>query len=142
MKFKKAGIGEVFICRLDYDSDLHESIEKFVRKHKIKIAMFWAIGALRKARISFYDQEKKAYQDLAVDKTVEIVSCIGNITGFEGHPSIHAHISLADNKGKSYGGHLIRGCIIFSTELFIIELEGLYLERHYDPITGLNLLNL
>ena len=141
MKLSEAKIGRVFICSLDYDSDLYDSIEKLVQKHEIKNAWFWAIGALRKARISFYDQIKQEYQNLVVDKKLEIVSCTGNIAGLKDHRIIHAHVSLADSKGKSYGGHLISGCSIFATELFLIELNGLRLERLYDAITGLNLLN-
>lgn len=52
---------------------------------------------------------------------------------------IHAHIVLSDSKGRTFGGHLLPGTVVFAGEVFMLELPGIKLEREYDQETGLNL---
>ena len=73
---------------------------------------------------------------------MEILACIGNVSKLKGETLIHAHIVLGDSEGRAYGGHLERGTIIFSAEMFLVKLEGLTLNREYDEVTGLNLFKL
>ncbi|MFQ6127189.1 MAG: PPC domain-containing DNA-binding protein [Candidatus Heimdallarchaeota archaeon] len=130
------------MCRLNYESDLLDSIRRFADEKDVKFAVFFVLGAVEKARFSFYDQEKKRYLEDEIDEPMEVLSCIGNISKMKGETIVHGHIVLSNREGRSYGGHLRKGTIVFSAELFIMELERTVLEREYDEVTGLNLFKL
>jgi len=142
LSFVKAELGRVFVCRLAHDADLLTSIREFVEKESIRSGMFHLIGAVKNATVSFYDQQAKKYVDIPFDKPLEVLSCFGNVGKLEDKTVIHAHMTLSDSEGKTYGGHLSEGTTIFSAELILIELKGVNLEREYDPVTGLNLFKL
>jgi len=105
---------------------------------EIETAFISAIGALTRADLGYYDQTDREYHVTAVDGPVEIAACSGNISLLEGLPFVHAHAVLADGRGRSWAGHLVRGTI-FAAELYLQELYGLPLNRVPDPITGLKL---
>jgi len=142
MRFAEGTLGRFFVCRLDYESDLLDSIKRFADEKGVKVAVFFLLGAVKKARFSFYDQEEKKYVEDEIDEPMEVLSCIGNIARMKGETIVHGHTVLSNREGKSYGGHLINGTIVFSAELFIMELKGIVLEREYDKVTGLNLFKL
>jgi predicted DNA-binding protein with PD1-like motif len=70
---------------------------------------------------------------------LEIVSATGTL----GTAGLHIHVSVADQYGAVYGGHLLENCIVASTvELVIGDLSNHWsFERIYDPKTGYNELN-
>lgn len=131
--------GRRFMGRLSPGSDLLQSLQSFCRQRGIAVASFQLIGAVRSARIAFYDQRHKKYGELAIDRAMEIVSCSGNISLRDGQPFVHAHISLADEEGHSLGGHLLPGTIVFVAEVDVQELLGEPLVRTPDQETGLPL---
>jgi predicted DNA-binding protein with PD1-like motif len=55
---------------------------------------------------------------------------------------VHAHITLADDKGRVFGGHLASGTIIFACECVIEKFDGQAFRRIYDEETGLVLWDL
>jgi predicted DNA-binding protein with PD1-like motif len=130
---------KVFLARLPHDSDLLLSIKDVFKESGIQMGFFTAIGAVKTARVAFYDQTAKIYTDLIIDETAEILSCVGNISEVDGDISVHAHITLGLKDGTAKGGHLLEGTIIFASELFGIALDGQKLERRFDDITGLKL---
>ena len=67
------------------------------------------------------------------------MSCIGNVSLKDGKPFIHAHILLADEQGKTIGGHLFSETIIYAGEINLQELTGKPMKRTYDSNTGLML---
>ncbi|MBS7657747.1 MAG: DNA-binding protein [Candidatus Bathyarchaeia archaeon] len=125
------------IYKLDFNDDLLNAIKEAAEK--VDSGFFWVIGAVSKAKFSFYDQKKKVYREILIDKPLEITSCIGNIAEFNGKKIIHAHITFSDELGNAFGGHLIEGTKIFSAEMFLIEFKNFKLRRCFDQITGLNL---
>jgi len=131
--------GREFAGRLDHGSDLFLSLMRLVEEKDIKMGIVKVIGACKKAVVAVYDQEKKAYRTVALEKPMEILSCVGNISSFQGKPALHLHIVLGDYDGKAFGGHLMEGTEVFAAEFYIKELVGDPLERKYDEITGLNL---
>jgi predicted DNA-binding protein with PD1-like motif len=87
----------------------------------------------------FYDCEAQKYENFVFEKPMEVLSLVGNVSLKDGQPFIHAHITLSDEKGQSFGGHLMEGTIVFAAEFIIEELEGENLEREFDKTTGLAL---
>jgi predicted DNA-binding protein with PD1-like motif len=132
--------GRMFIGRFKYKEDLLESITNFCKKEDIKLGVFSIIGALTCCKLGYYNQEAKKYVECAnIDKRLEIASCTGNISLLNSEIFIHAHISVGDLTGTSYGGHLMPGAVIFVAEYYIKELKGELLHRAPDPDVGLNL---
>jgi predicted DNA-binding protein with PD1-like motif len=137
--FKKVESKELFMGRLDHGVDLLEEITDICQKNNIQLGRVEAIGAVQKARLAFYDQQTFEYQFFTIDKPLEIVKLMGNISLKDGNPFVHAHIALADKNGAVYGGHLASGTIIFACEIIIESMVGASFERKYDEETHLPL---
>jgi uncharacterized protein len=61
------------------------------------------------------------------------VSLVGTLS-FDG---CHLHVCLSDHTGSTIGGHLLEGCIIYTTAEVIIESNGEFIfERVQDKVTG------
>ena len=125
--------------RLPQGGDLINSIEEFCKKALVQMATFSVIGAVSSATIGAYDQKQQVYVTFKEEAPLEIVSCIGNVSLKDGKPFIHAHILLADEQGKTIGGHLFSETIIYAGEINLQELTGKPMERTYDNNTGLML---
>lgn len=138
--FTETKNGRSFLGRFEYGDDLLSVLTDFCNQNKISMGVFNLIGAVQKARMGFYKQEKKEYVDcINLDKKLEISACMGNISLKDNEIMVHAHISLSDYAGKTYGGHLRPGTIIFAAEFYIQELIGDQLVRGKDEKTGLPL---
>ncbi len=132
----------VIFARMYPGEDVLESIEAVAKKHGVKSGQLSLIGAVSKAKLGYFHREAVEYRDFTVDEDVEVVSCMGNIATHEGSLVVHAHMIVADEAGKCWGGHLLQGCEVSVTiELVIIETE-LQLIRKRDDKTGLNLLHI
>jgi len=124
--------------RLKHDSDMIESITQLARDQAMDAGSFTAIGALKRARLGYYDQRIHEYREISIDSPHEMASCTGNVSLKDGEAFIHAHVVLADEKGNTRAGHLLEG-IVFAAEVHLRTLEGPKLERKYDEVTGLSL---
>jgi len=131
--------GKVVMAGLPHDSDLLGAITDLARENNIEVGTIMAIGAVKKARIGYYDQSAREYREQDIEEPMEISSCLGNISLKDGEIFVHAHINLADREGRVMGGHLCAGTIVFAAECRITELKGESLKRSYDDITGLSL---
>ncbi len=138
MQLASYKLGRFFLCELKHNSSFVSSIINFAKKKRVKMAAFTLVGAVKRAKLAYYDQVTHEYQQIKLDKPLEIASCFGNLSLKDGKPFVHAHAVLADAAGKTYGGHLINATI-FAAELHLQELLGKKLEREYDQTTGLAL---
>jgi len=126
------------IVRLEHDADLVQSVTELARSKGIEAGSFTAIGALKRARLGYYDQKSHGYREMKIDTPHEMASCIGNVSLKDGKPFVHAHVVLADEMGNTKAGHLFEG-VVFAAEVHLHQLEGPRLERKYDEVTGLSL---
>ena len=134
----KYSAGKELIVRLEHDADLVQSITKLARSNGVEAGSLVAIGALKRARLGYYDQESHRYCEMKIDTPHEMASCTGNVSLKDGEPFVHVHVVLADETGNTKAGHLLEG-IVFAAEVHLHELEGPRLERKYDGATGLSL---
>lgn len=134
----KVKVGRSFLLRAEHDSDIIEYLTEYAKKNEITTASFTAIGALKSAKLGFYDQEKHEYSEMSLSAPQEIASCIGNISLKKGKPFTHAHAVLSDQNGNTRGGHLLAGKV-FAAEIHLFELTGAKLMRKNDLVTGLSL---
>ena len=131
--------GALFMGKLGHGTDLLEEITQVCKEYDIKLGRVEALGAVQKARIGYYDQQTKEYQYVTLDHHLEITHLAGNISLKDGEIMVHAHITLADDSGKAFGGHLAAGTVVFAGEFILQALQGEMFERELDPVTGLPL---
>ena len=130
--------GREVISSLEPDADLVLSMMELASREGIEAGTFTAIGALKRARLAYYDQCNRAYREIEIDSPHEMASCLGNISIKDGRPFAHVHVVLADEAGNTKAGHLSEG-IVFAAEVHLRSLEGPKLEREYDQASGLSL---
>ena len=135
-------VSRVVFARMESGEDIIRTIEKVAIEYGIKTGQLMLIGAISKAQLGYFERECNEYKKFSVEKDLEVVSCIGNISIHDNDVIIHAHMVAADENGTCYGGHLLQGCEVSVTiELAIFEFEKI-IKRSKDPSTGLNLMNL
>jgi len=137
--FEKAQPGTCLIGRAKHGADLLEELTAVCAENNITLGSVTAIGALQKARVGYYNQDTRSYEYLDLDRHLEITALVGNVSLKDDKPIIHAHVSLSDNEGRGFGGHLAPGTIVFACEFVIQSLEGAELCRGLDDETGLPL---
>ena len=142
MKKIESKLGRVIFARLLENEDLLEAISNTAKKTRITAGFFILIGTLKEAKLGFYRQGK--YEPIQIDEPVEIVSCMGNISFKEEKDLVvHAHVSVSDEKGQVFGGHVLPGCIVAATaELMLVEAVDVKLQRKFDEKTKLFLWSL
>lgn len=120
---------KVFALRLRPGQDLRQQIELFVKAKHIRAGfIITTVGSLRQAAIRLADQPSAT----SFDGKFEIVSLVGTL----GQDGVHLHLAISDNTGKTIGGHLVEGCLIYTTaEIVIGDAQGLVFTREKDSET-------
>jgi len=121
---------KVFAIRLKPNQDLRKSLKEFTVQQDIKAGfILTAIGSLKQATIRFANQNNST----VLNDKFEILALNGTIAT----TGIHLHIAISDKQGKTIGGHLDNGCIIYTTaEIVIGESENFTFLRTLDEQTG------
>lgn len=120
--------------------DALESIQAFADRHHLDGASFYALGAFRQSTIAYWNWETKTYEHIEVADQVEVLSMLGNVATSSDGRRLHAHVVLGRRGGSTIGGHLIRGTVRPTLEIFFAD-AGTKLTRRKDPETGLWLLD-
>lgn len=139
MKAYRYAPGTTHLLRLETGSDLYDSITDYAVEHGIEVAWVNFLGAVRRAGLRYYDQEAQVYRDYVLDRHLEVVAGIGNVSLLDGEPFLHIHTALSDADGAGHGGHVNRGTEVFAIEVMIQELDGEPPVRLPDDCTGLTL---
>jgi predicted DNA-binding protein with PD1-like motif len=138
---KEGKISGVIVERFKTGDDILEGLNKLVLQNHISAGSFTALGAVNKATVGCFVGGGK-YSTTSLRGPLEIVSCLGNVSMKEDAPFVHAHITLADRKGKTHGGHLMPGTTVGATfELTLHSYDQMELRRKLDPETKLFLLD-
>ena len=139
-------LGRVVVARLAPGNDLLGSLGEIARREGIEAGVILSGAAslsravLRNVRrlppeLPITDGDRVFVRK---DGAIELLALSGNIAEQNGEVSIHAHItiSVGEQDGLAYGGHLVPGCVVFSlAEIVIAEVRGLEMVRGYDEAT-------
>ncbi|RMF05130.1 DNA-binding protein [Candidatus Woesearchaeota archaeon] len=128
---------KLWMLRIDAGDKLPDSIIGFCRKNGIKTARVEGIGALRNVVLGFYSLERKQYFQHEYPEHHELLLLKGNVTLKEGKPFLHAHAIIGKPNNACFGGHLVRGEVSATLEVFIEETEK-PVERKSEKKTGLH----
>ena len=135
----EATAGPVHILRPAAESDLLKELEKYVRDAGINLAWLSGMGAVSRATLRYYDQVDHEWDDLQLEQHLEVVNLVGNVSLLNGQPMVHVHVTLSDEEGKCWGGHLAYDTLVFNMEIMLQILSGAVVSRVPDPATGLSL---
>ena len=131
----------IIFIRLYPGEELISKILKACKKYKVKTAIVLSgIGQLKEIEIGYF-KNKGNYLPNKFKKALELLSLSGNIIINEKDIDVHLHVTLGDEDKKCLGGHLIKGVVSVTAEIFLIKTD-LKLERVLDSETGLKGLNI
>ena len=121
---------DTLALRLRPHADLKKSLDAFAHEHHLQAAcVVTCVGSLRQAVVRFANQA----QATALEGKFEIVSLVGAFSEYGGH----YHISISNEQGRTLGGHLMDGCLIYTTaEIVIGVLPSVKFLREPDGETG------
>ena len=121
---------KILALRLKPKQDLKDSLKNFVKEHNIQAGfIITAVGSLQQATLRFANRNDPKL----LTKKLEILSLVGTLSIH----GMHLHISLANQNGKTIGGHLMDGCLIYTTaEIIIGTSEDFIFQRTVDKQTG------
>ena len=129
----------LYMGKLPHGSDLLDELTAVCSQNQVRLGRIEALGAVRQARLGYYDQDTREYEFFILDQGLEITNLVGNVSLKDGQPMVHAHVTLADNAGRAFGGHLAQGTKVFACEFVLEVFNGPAMERGYDEVTGLPL---
>jgi len=122
---------ETVAVRLLPGDDLKLSLIKLVQEHSIEAGCILSgVGSLTQYSLRFANQPNATINKTS---TFEIVSLTGTLSP----DGVHIHMSVSDEEGKTTGGHLMDGNLVYTTaELVIAKLHGYRFSREIDSQTG------
>ncbi len=116
--------------RLNPGDDLRGAVEQALRDAGAAAGyLVQGIGSLSVAQVRYAGlaQPTELLGDL------EILTLAGSVAP----DGAHLHIMLSDARGRVFGGHVGRGCIVRTTaELLLVLLPTHQFSREHDPLTG------
>ena len=123
----------------DSGDEVIETLQRFANEHVTTSAFFYGLGAFREATIAWWNPETLRYEDIAVNEQVEVLSITGNLTRVRDGFKVHAHTVLGRRDGTAIGGHVKRGVVHPTLELFVTVTDEA-IRRERDEATGLDLI--
>jgi len=114
-----------YVVRLEPGEDVKLSIQNFAKDKNIEAGwIVTCVGSLTSYAIRFANQQQAAVKN----GFFEIVSLTGTLS-INGS---HIHISIADENGKLIGGHLMEGCIVYTTAEIVVAKSNNYIFKRED----------
>lgn len=115
--------------RLTPGTDIKNEIQSLVTEMQINAGWIsTCVGSLTQYNIRFANQ----FGGSTGTGHFEIVSLTGTVSV----NGSHLHISISDNTGKTIGGHLMEGCIVYTTaEIVLLSSDEFVFKREKDGST-------
>jgi predicted DNA-binding protein with PD1-like motif len=107
-------------------------LTELAEREKIQAAQISAIGAFQHAVFAWFDDERKAFRNIPIDRQVEACSVLGNIGLVAGQPAVHLHGVVALPTGETRGGHMLEAYVWPTLELFLTAWPEPLVKVHDD----------
>jgi predicted DNA-binding protein with PD1-like motif len=136
MRHLTASDFRVHAVRLRPGDDLREELEKLTALAPLRAGVVLsAVGSLTQLALRFADRKEETVRT----GKFEVVS----LTGTLGPDGCHLHLAVSDGDGVTLGGHLLPGCLVYTTvELVVGDAVGLIFHRELDSDTGFHELSI
>ncbi len=121
---------QVYAFRLKPGEDLKKSIQQFAAQQKITAGWIsTGVGSLTHYNIRFANQPEASSGQGHFE--------IASLTGTVSTNGSHLHLSISDSTGRTLGGHLADGNLVYTTaEIVITASRELEFSRPVDAATG------
>lgn len=121
---------QTYSFRLRPGQDLKRELERIVQQQCIEAgAVLTGVGSLTDVTLRLANQDGPSVWR----GHFEMVSLVGTLSV----NGSHLHLSVSDSTGRTLGGHLLDGCLIYTTaEIVIGVLPALTYTREPDPTFG------
>lgn len=115
--------------RLKPGEDLKKSIQQLADEQQLTAGWVGTcVGSLTQYQLRFANASTVS----TGNGYFEIVSLTGTIST----NGVHLHISICDGEGKTIGGHLCEGCLVYTTaEIVILSTNQFLFKREQDGFT-------
>ncbi len=134
-------IGDILFVRVDRGEEILTELKNACLSAGVKLGAVSAIGASDDFTVGLYDVDTKKYAERRFTGPHEIVSLLGNVCEMSGEYYAHLHLSAANARHETFGGHLTRAVVSATCELTVRVADG-RVGRLRDPESGLNLWDL
>jgi len=106
---------QAIALRLTPGQDLKQELDALIHRHQFSAAcVLTCVGSLTQATLRLANQP----EGTTYTGHFEIVS----LTGVMGMQGAHYHVAIADPEGKTIGGHLLEGCLIYTTAEIVLGI--------------------
>ncbi len=121
---------QAIALRLTPQQDLKAELDAYMQQQNLEAAcILTCVGSLTQAILRHANQLAAT----VYSGHFEIVS----LTGLMSRHGSHYHLAIADSRGQTIGGHLLEGCLIYTTaEIVIGVMPQLSFRRELDAETG------
>ena len=130
-----------YLIKVEAGTEVIAALADFVKQNKIGSGSLIGLGAIKDTTIGWFHSDTKKYTKLAFPEEIEIVGATGTIAWLGNDPSIHMHVVLGAEDGKTFAGHLFSAVVAVTVE-FVLTASPVRVERKQDPRFGLNLLDI
>ncbi|MBE9080394.1 DNA-binding protein [Romeria aff. gracilis LEGE 07310] len=116
--------------RLKPGTELRQALQQFAQARQLQAGcILTAVGSLEQVALRFAGQE----QTERFPGPAEIVSLSGTLSVH----GLHLHLAVSGPMGETRGGHLVKGCLVYTTaEIVIAELPQLIFKREQCSLSG------
>jgi uncharacterized protein len=116
--------------RLRPGQDLKRELLAVAERERVQAGwVLTCVGSLSRATLRLAGAGSRTTRDGAF----EIVALVGTITQSDSH----LHLAVADDRGATFGGHLLGGCLVRTTAEVVLGADDrLRFDRKHDPQTG------
>lgn len=118
-----------YILRLRPGQELKSELSKFAKEKGLGAAsIVSAVGSLTDVSLRLANRPEASHYS----GHFEVVSLSGYLAANE----FHVHMSVSDGEGKTIGGHVMEGNLVYTTLVVVIdEHTGLRYRREFDPVS-------
>jgi uncharacterized protein len=127
--------------RLTSGEHAHDGVVAILRREKVQYATLTGLGAVRWAKLAYWNAVTREYEAHEVEEQVEVVSLVGNIALRDGEPFLHWHIALGRKDLSLFGGHFLDAIVHPNLEVWL-QVESEPVHRRVDAASGLALMDL
>jgi uncharacterized protein len=100
--------------------EILSGLTEFAEQHRITSAYITGIGGLISAKLGWGSPTVPGMKEIDVNGKCELVSLLGNISDFRGHPYVHLHGVVAFSDGSTKGGHVIEAHVDPIAEIYVV----------------------
>lgn len=136
MEYKR--FENTIITRIDKGEEILEQVKNIALQEHIQLASVQALGAVNHFTVGVFKTSEKKYYANEFKGDFEIVSLTGTINTMNDEFYCHLHMSVGNEKGEVFGGHLNQAIVSATCEMVITVIDG-YIDRYHDHEVGLNL---